>query len=607
MPDIRQARETLEKYRKGRMSLERRVIENERWYRLRHWEFMERSKNSGDPEPTSAWLFNSIANKHADAMDSYPEPVVLPREESDRQTAQTLSAVIPVIQERQAFREEYSRHWWRKLRHGTGIYGVLWDSDVDNGIGDVSVKDVDVLTLYWEPGVSDIQRSRNVFHLTSVDRDVVRGMYPDKVGDRLTGSGGTDVAQYVQDDSREDSEKCTVVDWYYKVRQGTRTVLHYCKFVEDIVLYSTEDEGMADGLYAHGKYPFVFDVLFPVEGSPAGFGWLDVCKDPQVYIDKLGGAILKNAVWSAKPRHFVSESSTVNAEEYANLDKDFVRVAGAGLDIKSGIMPIEVRPLPAICQNVLDSKINELKETSGNRDFSQGGTTAGVTAASAIAVLQEAGNKLARDMISASYSAYEKVCYLIIELIRQFYSEARTFRITGQDGMEQFVRLSNAGIVPHDMGNEMGRNAGTKLPIFDLKVRAQKRSAFSTLAQNEMAKEFFAAGFFNPQLAEQALACIEMMDFEGKAQVEQRIQQNSLMMQQMQMMQQQIAMLTDIVNQTTGDALGSVDGGEALPSGGAQPPAAAREMSRGSAGNPTEELARQTRAKAQRMVGGAAV
>ena len=50
-----------------------------------------------------------------------------------------------------------------------------------------------------------------------------------------------------------------------------------------------------------------------------------------------------------------------------------------------------------------NAKIEELKETSGNRDFSQGSTTSGVTAASAIAALQEAGSKLSRDMIKGSY------------------------------------------------------------------------------------------------------------------------------------------------------------------------------------------------------------
>ena len=64
--------------------LETRVVEDELWWELRHWEVMrrDRARTGKDtdvrPEPTSAWLFNSITNKHADAMDNFPEPVVLP-------------------------------------------------------------------------------------------------------------------------------------------------------------------------------------------------------------------------------------------------------------------------------------------------------------------------------------------------------------------------------------------------------------------------------------------------------------------------------------------------------------------------------------------------
>ena len=95
------------------------------------------------------------------------------------------------------------------------------------------------------------------------------------------------------------------------------------------------------------------------------------------------------------------------------------------------IQPAELNPYAI---QMRANKVDELKETSGNRDFSQGGTASGITAASAIAALQEAGSKLSRDMIKESYRAYKQVCEMCIELIRQFYSEERKFRITGKQG-----------------------------------------------------------------------------------------------------------------------------------------------------------------------------
>ena len=59
-----------------------------------------------------------------------------------------------------------------------------------------------------------------------------------------------------------------------------------------------------------------------------------------------------------------------------------------------------------------------------------------------------------------------------------------------------------------------------RAPVFDLKIRAQKRNPFSLAESNERAKEFFALGFFDPARAPEALGALEMMEFEGKDAVE---------------------------------------------------------------------------------------
>ena len=79
---VQAAQQTLQKYKEGKSNLERRIVENEQWFKLRHWECM-RKEQTNQVEPSSGWLFNAIANKHADAMDNFPSPNVLPREEGD--------------------------------------------------------------------------------------------------------------------------------------------------------------------------------------------------------------------------------------------------------------------------------------------------------------------------------------------------------------------------------------------------------------------------------------------------------------------------------------------------------------------------------------------
>ena len=555
---VAQAMETLQRYKKGKESINQRIIENEQWWRLRHWESIRKTQggtfNPGDPEPASAWLQNCISNKHADAMDNYPEPNVLPREESDKQTAEALSEILPVILEQAEFESTYDSVWWYKLKTGTGVYSPVWDTRKNNGLGDIDIRKVDLLNLYWEPGVSDIQDSHNLFHVSLMTNDDLKAQYP-QLRHEL-GSPALEIAEYVHDDTIDNSDKSVVVDWYYKIDVGGRDVLHYCKFCNDTVLFASEnDPAYAEsGWYAHGKYPFVFDVLFPEEATPVGYGYIDICKDPQLYIDKLNQVILKNAVMASRPRWFIRGEGAINEEEYADWRKDFVHFYSGG-NPEDNIKQIEVNPLSDIYVGILTNKVEELKETSGNRDFSQGGTTAGVTAASAIAALQEAGSKLSRDMIKASYRAYAQICYFVLELVRQFYDEPRAFRILGPQGDMRFQLFSNQMMRPQQQGVEFGLDLGMRLPVFDVVVKPSKASAFSRMSQNELAKEFFGMGFFNPQLADQALACIEMMDFEGKEGVVKRISENGTLLQMVQQLQMQMLQLSQIVDAQNGTTI----------------------------------------------------
>ena len=547
---IHEAQLTLQKYKEGKANLELRIVENEQWFKLRHWECMRKSETN-QVEPSSGWLFNAIANKHADAMDNFPSPNVLPREEGDKSEAEMLSSIIPVILEQNDFEETYDNVWDYKLKAGTGIYGVFWDKSKLNGLGDISVQKVDIINLFWESGITDIQKSRNLFHVELQDNDLLMAMYPQLEG-KLSSTPTENVSKYIYDDNVDTTNKSAVIDWYYKKNQNGKTVLHYCKFVNDIVLFATENEPefAERGWYDHGLYPFVFDPLFSVEGTPCGFGYIDIGKSAQEYIDRGNQAIMQNMLSNAKPRHFIRTDGAVNEAEYADMTKDFVHVDGnLGQD---SILPIQGKPLNNVYVQVINDKVNELKEVTGNRDISTGGTTSGVTAASAIAALQESGSKLSRQDNKASYRAFRKVCLMVIELIRQFYDIPRCFRIMGENGAARYVEYSNAGITPQFQGVEMTVDMGYRVPLFDIEITAQKQSPYSKMSQNELALQFFGAGFFNPQMADQALACLDMMDFDRKQFIMQKIAQNGGMYQQMLMMQQQMLMLAQMVDQAKG-------------------------------------------------------
>lgn len=556
--DVERGIDLLTKYKDGKGNLENRIVNDELWWELRHWEGIGQSKakrvdKSGkevtstppEPKPSSAWLFNTIQNKHADAMDNYPEPVVLPRERSDEQSAKTLSQILPVVQEYNHFEQVYSDNWWEKLKHGTAVYGIFWDPQKDNGLGDIEIRDIDLLKLFWEPGITDIQKSRNLFIVDLMDNDLLDSEYPQLKGKQK--GKVVDVKEYIYDDNVDTSGKSVVVDWYYKVKTPDgRTALHYIKFVGSTLLYASENdpEYRERGFYDHGMYPVVLDVMYPEKGTPIGFGYVAICKDPQLYIDKLSANILENAMMATKKRFFVSDTTAINEQEFLDWNRPLVHVNGPLDDGR--IQEIVTQPLSDIYVTVAQMKIEEMKDTAANRDVNSGGTT-NVTAAAAIAALQEAGNKASRDMIAASYRAYTQINTLCVELMRQFYDLSRSFRITGEGSEYQFIDFDNTGLQDQVTGLDTMGNPMFRRPVFDLKIKAQKKNPFSRMEQNERAKELYAMGFFAPENAQASLIALDMMDFEGIQTVKEKVMQGQTLLNMVMQMSQQLSAITGVL------------------------------------------------------------
>ena len=667
----------LQKYKAGKQRLEHRVVASERWWTL-HNEAEERKRGIGLDEgfrAKSGWLHNVIVSKHADAMEAYPEALVLPREPGDKELSHKLTSVLPVILEQNHFEETYSDVMWQKLKTGTGVYKVTWDQDALNGLGEISIQRVDLLSVFWEPGITDIQKSRYFFHCELQDNELLEEEYPE-LKDRLHTGGRFSMTKFLYDDTVSTEGKSVVIDVYYKRRENGRTVLHYCKYCGDTVLASTEndaagvvapededgfapdrlgallqggpralaqslglplggggglsggldvldrketgdtsstagvgprsDQGIAPygdggvgqgpmagmapgmgapglgigavpglqsepehyGLYDHGLYPFVFDALWPVEGSPAGYGFIDLCMNAQIQVDMLDTAFLRNAMIGATPRYFQRVGGAINEEEFMDLTRPTVHVNG-NLD-EQFLRVIDYKPLAGGYLNFYQNKISELRETSGNTESANGIYSGGVTAASSIAALQEAAGKTSRDSSRASYWAFRQLIDMMIELVRQFYTLPRTFRITGENGQEQFTQLDNSGLQPQAMG--VGSELiGYRMPVFDVKVEIQKRNAYTRTSQNELALQLYSLGFFNPQMAPMALSCLDMMDFDGKEDLLQKIQLNGTLMQQLQHAQQIALMLAQKYEPETAQKLMQGMGGMPAPGGAAGP------------------------------------
>ena len=584
--EVRKASEILRKYKEGKARLEEKIIANEEFWKLRQWNYMNDGKD--DFTPATAWLWSCIQSRYSDAMDSYPTCNFQPRQGDDKAEAQKLSSIVPIILEQNRYEDVYSDIVWYTLKHGGSVQGVFWDGTKHNGLGDIAIKKIDFINFFWEPGITDIQESQNIFNTELVSNNLLEQRYPQCIG--KLGAKTITLAKYLYDDNVDTSDKSVVVDWYYHTYVGGKKTLQYVKYVNDIVLYATENEVIGKekvtidpetgipltipleeplakrGLYDHALYPFVTMALYPIEGSICGYGLTDIGRDTQLQIDQLNKAITDNALEGASPRFFIRDDGTINIKEYSDKAKKFVKVEGnIG---EENIRPIDSKGLDSIYVNFLTQKIEELKYVTSNQDVNNGVAPSGITAASAIAALQESQGKNARSSNKAFHRAFRDICYQIVELIRQFYDIPRTFRIM-PDGMakEQFVQYSNQGLVPQPQMT-MGTNMGLRIPEFDIDITSEKANPYKKMEINEMALSFYNAGFFNPQMTDQALACLNMMDFTKKEEVMQKIQENGTLAQMLIMYQQMALQFAQQISPQLGEQVANQilsQGGQPIP------------------------------------------
>ena len=117
-----------------------------------------------------------------------------------------------------------------------------------------------------------------------------------------------------------------------------------------------------------------------------------------------------------------------------------------------------------------------------------------------------------------------------------------------------------------------GREEMVRRPVFDVRVKPQKRSPYSRMSQNGMAKEMYGMGFFDPMRADQALGALEIMEFEGKDKVIERVQQGQTLLNVIQQMQAEMQKMAMVIDGLSGGKLSAGQRGQPAPGG--SPPAA---------------------------------
>lgn len=504
------ALDSYSQYKSDKETLVARIKDNEHFYR-RSYEHSHTSLEAS-MECDTSFIFASIENTRADAVENFPTPNILERDPEGSEAAEVLSKVVPAQLDVSGFKRVYKEDVRNKLKYGTAIYGVFYNEFTEN----IDIKAIDILDIFVDMHIPDIQDSKFLFISAAVSNDALKRQYPE-FSELFTGDATVETLtdDYVLKD------RTLVLDAYYK-KDGH---VHMMKLVDSTIIAATEDmEGYEDGLYRHGKYPVVFDVLYPVEHCPFGFGMIDIAKSTQISINKMDRAITENIMINSKPRYMCRKGSGINEKEFSDLTKNVVHYEGDA----SGIQAISGVSINEYYLNHRERKKDELKELLANRDFQQGSTSGGVTAASAIQTLQEAGEKRARSMIDDSYDSYKDIVVMIIELMREFFDKPRHYRTSDEFGRKDFTEFDNSmlytKVIPPEDETSIDPETGDIIvpdaewrPLeFDIDVTPQRENPYSQEKMNNTILTFWQSGFMTPDNIPIAIIALKNMHFDGK-------------------------------------------------------------------------------------------
>ena len=144
-----------------------------------------------------------------------------------------------------------------------------------------------------------------------------------------------------------------------------------------------------------------------------------------------------------------------------------------------------------------------IKEESGANDFSRGSTSSGVTAASAIAALQEMSSKRSRMIVQQLHEAFRDCVRYEIEFEREYNILPREVLLT-IDGQQEVATFESAIM-------ERQTKLGNVVPIeFMISVKVERENRWSVTAHNELILQMVQLGVLQPGQA------VELMEFEGK-------------------------------------------------------------------------------------------
>lgn len=436
------------------------------FYRGKQWP----SKRSADKASPNCNIIASSINTIAPILtDTSPSFGVLAGEPRDMPFAELITQALKVWWDRRSMNHVVVESIMDALVTDVGVLKVVWDPELDSGLGDVDVSVVDPRRLYVPPDANDFGRNCPwVIHEFFESRGKLALRWPDK-GNEIdeakawsgrTGDGDeeidtrtrvvspTDKDVDAPDNPEEGSDRgndnirvweCwmeddSVVEEETINEDGTKDVKLKKKWPRGRLVTVLPDTSCllqdVENPYKDANHPFVRIIDMIVPRSFYGMGEVQGLSETQRMINKSFAVIMDWCNLMSNPSWVVDNDSGV--------DPDMLTSDVGQIIVKKAGSQVDRQPAPPVPPQLFEMyhTLTQLADTqSGVHEITQGRKPTGITAAQAIETLQQAAHTKIRLKERNLLVSLQRLGRLVVSRMLQYYTEPRVIRLTGRDDM----------------------------------------------------------------------------------------------------------------------------------------------------------------------------
>jgi hypothetical protein len=484
--------------------------EYDEFYLSKHW---TTQRASWLPDPVINYVAYVVDQKSPQLTNNRPKGLILPTTQNDEQVAKLFTQVTDVIAERVDLDEVIGEVVPTGLLLGIGWFKVYWDNSLSGGSvqagtvwkGDVCIESPDPTNIYHDPQAHRVEDCRYIIYAVPKTVEWVKEKF-DVIVD-ADQQFETDI--YSRPSLQQSKNRVMMYEYWYK-ENGTINVIYAAggKQLKKI-----------EKVYKHGQYPFVAFVPKKKRKSLTGIGEPKNIIANQKLLNKFYEMLTRNTMLTANPILFVDAKSGIDPNK-------FVAKPGVIQPVNDLYQrkPAEWFQPPQISGDVpltIDKLRESIERMSGVYDANTGQTPTGVTAAAAIQMLVEQGSIPIKGIKRNLNMAIRDVYELMIELVKENYTEQRYIRITDDQGNMQFHPFVGAQFAEVDL---------------DVKVNADDSAPTSKAYIAQLGADLFHAGVLLGS------EYVDMQDgLPNKDRIVQRLREQETMQQQQAQMQAQMA------------------------------------------------------------------